>query len=253
MIVVTKLISPENEDEYHEYVGVFDNEDLAVNFLFENERWGRYIILETVTNNPDEVLGYTSRNIHQLSEDDPEAELESFDFLHPKPTPLNLPPQKGTEEAEEGPLEAQESSERTPGEQSPVKTKKPQEEAQAVSAPPKKEKKEKKNGRSKITEDKLTSLGDELLDLMEPEVGYARGWVIKEMGLTNSEWSKVSDKLLTEGRIRREGIKRGTKYYLVTIDDWSGAEEEELEEEELEGIVDVMTDGEEEGTLEDLL
>jgi len=199
MLVLTKLLQlPEEEEAAYAYQGLFDNEDLAMKFLFEREYQGQFVLLDVVTNDPDALVQHSIRTLPPFVGTNKDravlgvvkaAQQKAERPVAPRPSPTPRPMADGENQSGEGVTASRQAL---------------LEKKRAV-APPK--------ARNNKTD--LEGLADDLVDLMEPGMGYGRGWFMEELELTGGQWTKLSEKLLSEGRVRREGIKRGTKYYLV--------------------------------------
>lgn len=56
-------------------------------------------------------------------------------------------------------------------------------------------------------------LGDSVVEFLDSNPASGAGDIKKALGISQGKWTRLSRELLDEGRIYKEGKKRGTKYF----------------------------------------
>jgi hypothetical protein len=69
---------------------------------------------------------------------------------------------------------------------------------------------------------------------MKPNIPYKRNEICLQFSISHSDWLKVSQALLDERIVTKEGYKRSTQYYLYQDNNYSEPEQDNPPEEHLE-------------------
>ena len=106
----------------------------------------------------------------------------------------------------------------------------------ATAPKPKKAPKTEKAARTRISKERVQECCDTVVGMMAPKQAYKRSFFLDEGGLSAPEWTKVIQKLIQEGTLYQEGVKKGAVYFL------SGGLEVRADEETTEETTEGTTE-----------